>query len=247
VLLLSADDYLLPGALSRATFLMDEHPEIGFVFGNNLDLDDTGVMQLSITEAWPNSNAPHHILSGSEFMQVSRSRNVVPTPTAVIRTTLQKRVGGYRVELPHTADMYMWLLLASFGSVGVVGAAQAVYRRHAANMSLSYRWLADFRQREAAIVMFIDECGERLANRNAIRRSMLQSLALDVVSAGSKAFNEGLIEQSTELLAYAEQKFPAVRSTRAWAKVSAKRLIGHSAWMAIKGPVRRTREKLRPS
>src|SRR6516165_7020222 len=33
LLLLSADDYLLPGALDRAAALLDAHPEVGFVFG----------------------------------------------------------------------------------------------------------------------------------------------------------------------------------------------------------------------
>ena len=42
MLLLSADDYLLPGALSRAANLMDAHPEVGFTFGNVIELSDSG-------------------------------------------------------------------------------------------------------------------------------------------------------------------------------------------------------------
>ena len=42
MLLLSADDYLLPGALSRAADLMDANPELGFVFGNVIELSDSG-------------------------------------------------------------------------------------------------------------------------------------------------------------------------------------------------------------
>ena len=41
-LLLSADDYLLPGALSRAAELMDAHPEVGLTFGNVIELGDGG-------------------------------------------------------------------------------------------------------------------------------------------------------------------------------------------------------------
>jgi glycosyltransferase involved in cell wall biosynthesis len=40
MLILSADDYLLPGALSRAAHLMDAHPEVGFTFGNVMELND---------------------------------------------------------------------------------------------------------------------------------------------------------------------------------------------------------------
>ena len=42
MLLLSADDYLLPGALRRAADLMDAHPEVGFAFGNAIELSDSG-------------------------------------------------------------------------------------------------------------------------------------------------------------------------------------------------------------
>src|SRR5207253_8052097 len=42
MLLLSADDYLLPGALSRATGLMEAHPEVGFTFGKAIELSDSG-------------------------------------------------------------------------------------------------------------------------------------------------------------------------------------------------------------
>src|ERR1700692_1707112 len=42
MLILSADDYLLPGALQRATALMDRCPEAGFSFGNLIQLGEDG-------------------------------------------------------------------------------------------------------------------------------------------------------------------------------------------------------------
>jgi glycosyltransferase involved in cell wall biosynthesis len=44
VLLLSADDYLLPGALTRAVRVMEMHSEVGLVFGNAYELMDGGSM-----------------------------------------------------------------------------------------------------------------------------------------------------------------------------------------------------------
>jgi glycosyltransferase involved in cell wall biosynthesis len=236
VLLLSADDYLLPGALGRAASLMDEHPDVGFVFGNSLVLEDTGVMRSATTEASPASAVAYRVLSGHDFIQLSGSRNIVPTPTAVVRTVLQKRVGGYRAELPHTADMHMWLMLAAHAAVGVTSAAQAVYRRHSGNMSLGYRWLNDLKHREAAINAFLIEFSSQLQHAGAVRNALMRSLALDVVGAASEAFNQGQLTLSTELLSYAKQVFPSVRGTWAWTKVSAKRLIGRSAWRTIQRP-----------
>lgn len=42
MLLLSADDYLLPGALSRSVELMDDHPSVAFTFGGAVVLDQRG-------------------------------------------------------------------------------------------------------------------------------------------------------------------------------------------------------------
>src|SRR3954465_11972265 len=42
MLLLSADDYLLPGALSRSVDLMDNHPSVAFTFGSAVVLDQCG-------------------------------------------------------------------------------------------------------------------------------------------------------------------------------------------------------------
>ena len=57
------------------------------------------------------------IMSGTEFTELGESRNIVPTPTAIVRTAMQKQVDGYRFELPHSGDMEMWLRLASKASL----------------------------------------------------------------------------------------------------------------------------------
>jgi hypothetical protein len=233
VLLLSADDYLLPGALNRAASLMDEHPDVGFVFGNSLVLEDAGVMRAATTEVSPVSAVPHRIFPGPCFIKLSGARNIVPTPTAVVRTALQKRVGGYRVELPHTADMHMWLMLAAHAPVGVINEAQAVYRRHSGNMSLGYRWLSDLKHREAAISAFLVEFGNQLQEASTARKALMRSLAIDAVGAASEAFNRGEPDLSVELLSYAKRVFPPVRATWAWVKVNVKRLIGRGAWSAV--------------
>jgi hypothetical protein len=51
------------------------------------------------------------VLSGLEFITLSGARNIAPTPTAVVRTRLQKELGGYPPELPHAGDFEMWLWL----------------------------------------------------------------------------------------------------------------------------------------
>ena len=48
-----------------------------------------------------------------------------------MRTSLQKRVGGYDARLPHAADLELWMRLAANADVGFLrGVDQAYYRLH---------------------------------------------------------------------------------------------------------------------
>lgn len=125
-LLLSADDYLVPGALRRAVELMEAHDEIGFTFGKAFDRVDgelrtrnvinNAVAALARKSRWTILDGPQFFA----FMASMLSVNVIRTATVVVRTELQKRVGGYRHELPHAGDLEMWLRLAAHASVGVL-------------------------------------------------------------------------------------------------------------------------------
>ena len=84
-------------------------------------------------------------LEGCEFIEFSGAHNLVATCSAVVRTELQKRLGGYRNELPHTGDMEMWLRFAAHAAVGFIPAYQGVYRQHKTNMSTAYYFISDGR------------------------------------------------------------------------------------------------------
>src|SRR5215469_4984355 len=122
MLLLSADDYLLPGALKRAADLMDAYPEVGFTFGNVIELSASGREMPTKKIVYATNNSDICILEGRDFIELSGADNLVATCSAIVRTELQKRVGGYRHDLPHTGDMEMWLRFAAHASVGFVSA-----------------------------------------------------------------------------------------------------------------------------
>jgi glycosyltransferase involved in cell wall biosynthesis len=241
MLLLSADDYLLSGALSRAVALLDAHPEVGFAFGRALGFTVRGDDHLAGKRR---TEADVEILTGERFLKVSDSRNIVPTPTAVVRTALQKRLGGYAPELPHTGDMEMWYRFAAHGHVGVLGAYQAVYRVHTANMSSSYlkRYrLPDVDQRRAAIELFFRKHGASIPRGRNLREAMLLSLATDAVSIASSAFNVADFEACDDVVRYALALAPGVRRSRAWMKLACKRQLGLHRWQALDSVVRRLR------
>jgi hypothetical protein len=213
---------------------MDDRPDIGFTFGNAVILHPG-----DRTEAiFPlgSRDEPTIVMSGADFAGRSGAGNIVPTPTAVVRTTLQKRVGGYRPELPHSGDMEMWLRLASHGAVGFINGDQAVYRRHDANMSLAYaadNMLSDLRERRKALAAFFATGGRPLAGDPGLRRMLLRSLARQAVGRASMAFNAGSLEAADAIAAFALEVSPDVGRTWPWAKLACKRAVGHAGWRAL--------------
>jgi glycosyltransferase involved in cell wall biosynthesis len=244
MLLLSADDYLLPGALARACDLLDRHPEVGFVFGRAFGGRPTGLHGEARLAGKRRTEDDVEILSGERFLEVSGCRAIVPTPTAVVRMSLQRRLGGYRSDLPHTGDMEMWYRFAAHGAVGVLGAFQAVYRLHGANMSHTYFTtyrLPDLRHRQAAIETFFSNDGKRMRRAAALRNGMIRSLAKDATGFASAAFNDGDLQACDELSAYALTLTPAVRFSAPWMKLECKRRLGLRRWRAVAPVVKRLR------
>jgi len=242
MLLLSADDYLLPGALSRAADLMEGHSEVGFTFGKAIELSDSGNERpiTSIIEAT-------RILEGREFIELSGAGNLVPTCTAVVRTELQKRLGGYRRELPHTGDMEMWLRFAAHASVGFISEDQGVYRQHRTNMSTAYYsnsdgrvvytkhgCLADLHQRKSAIDCFSEHCHDVLPRDEHVCRGLYRRLSELAVGRASAAFNDGEMEESGHLSDFALAVCPEIKSSSAWIKLTCKRWIGARTWRAVR-------------
>jgi glycosyltransferase involved in cell wall biosynthesis len=236
MLILSADDYLLPGALARAAALMDGHPEVGMTIGRAIELQEDGSKHLSNIHFHIDEGIRWSIVTGSEFIQRSGSRNIVSTPTAVVRTQLQKKLGGYRQELPHTGDMEMWLRFAAHGSVGIVHDCQAAYRRHSSNMSIHYSeesGLPDLQQRKAALEWFF-ESNDYVSSHPRLCSRLLRLLSVDAISRASRAFNEGKIEISDDIAGFAVKLCPEVKRSWPWVKLACKRLVGFRAWTLLR-------------
>jgi hypothetical protein len=102
MLLLSADDYLLPGALRRAADLMDAYPEVGFTFGNAVELSDSGNETPIKSIIDVTNDSDKRILAGRELIELSGADNLVATCSAVVRTELQKAGGYQNCRIPAT-------------------------------------------------------------------------------------------------------------------------------------------------
>ena len=222
-LLLSADDYLLPGALARATRLMDEHEDVAFVFGRALLADDTGPSEHLVPLSRGIVRNGNTVLPARQFVALASARNIVPTPPAVVRTSVQQAVGGYRADLPHTGDMEMWLRLATRGNVGYVDIEQAVYRLHGTNMSKGYSGLDDLVARQKALAAFFDEGVTRIDASGALKRDCLKRLSGEAFRSARAALNRGDNEAAARLQDYGLELSPTARLSTSWLKLMAKR------------------------
>ncbi len=235
-LLLSADDYLLPGALGRAAALMRDNPDVGFAFGNALVAEPDGVITRRVDPLGERNVPPMQVLSGPQFMRLSGASNLVPTPTAVVRTALQKHVGGYHKELPHAGDMEMWLRLASHAGVGYINEDQAVYRRHASNMSLQYYGqsiLPDLRQRKHAFDILFRQGADSLKTDEKLRRFLARDLGKESLRLAGMAFNNSDLATAAAIQRFALEVSPEVRNSLPWIKLACKRIIGPRYWYAL--------------
>lgn len=137
VALVSADDLLSPGALSRATDLMMAHPRVGLVYG--LPMEFHGEKRCTVENAaLPRSSWT--IWPGLEWLRLAclRGRNFIFSPEVVMRTAAMRQIGPYNADLPHSADFEYWLRTAAGWDVGRInGPAQAYYRVHGGNMHLT--------------------------------------------------------------------------------------------------------------
>jgi len=175
-LLLSADDMLAPGAMRRAIDVLDAHPDVVLLYGDVLQFSD-------VPPAEPKTGASElNIWGGQDFIRKCCEEvwNPISTPAAVVRTSAQKDVGGYRPALPHAGDREMWLRLATRGNVAELrDCVQAFYRLHEQNMHKQYFYdfLINEREFRTTYAMFFEHSGAYVRDSGTLQRLCSQRLA----------------------------------------------------------------------
>jgi glycosyltransferase involved in cell wall biosynthesis len=204
-LLLSADDLLVPGSLERASGIMDENPDIVMTHGNGVEWQDhlPAPTEISIGDgSWNREDLIRDICAGGA--------NRVVTPTAIVRTWVQKSIGGYEIDLRDCADMAMWLRFAAEGSIARIHAVQAIYRRHVSNMSAFYyaEKLRDYKQRKAAFDKFFRTSPNLPSNAVDLEQQAYRRLAEQAYWTGVRQLLLGRASNGRALLDFATDIAP---------------------------------------
>jgi len=189
LVLLSADDMLTPGSLSRASSLLDSHPEVGMVYGRCVLFESGNSLPPYHN---PLGLGAHHIYDGLDWLELAckRGKTWVASPEVVVRTDLQHRLGGYLPELPHSGDNEMWMRFAVHASVGkLLEADQAYYRIHSNSMTsrLFSTEAKDIDQRKLAFERIFRDYRNLIPNWQRLKKRADRSLATDALWAIIKA------------------------------------------------------------
>lgn len=206
--LISADDLLAPGALARATAVLDAHPEVGFVYGRAVNWDDSLPLPAARTESTGTT-----VWTGPEWLRIvcGLGHTVITSPEVVVRTSVQQRIGGYLPALPHTADVELWMRFAAHGGVAYVkGADQAYYRQHGTQMTIERVPLVDLLQRKAAYDALFDAHGDAIADAGRLRRRAERQMAKEALWRACRAYERRRMDSDPvdELVAFALETYP---------------------------------------
>ena len=220
VVLLSADDALAPGALARATALMEAHPSVGIVYGHPLVFEHDLPQPAGRLRSWT-------VWSGRDWIErrCRSGRNCIMNPEVVLRTSVQRAIGGYDPELPHSADLAMWMRAATLSDVGRVnGPAQGFYRVHASSMQrTTYAGhVIDLEGLLDAFRTVLLAPGSGVADGEELFATARRSLAVFALEYARSAADHGRAaeEPIEDYLAFAARTWPASRETRTWRAIS---------------------------
>jgi hypothetical protein len=229
VVLLSADDMLTPGALSRAVKFLDAHQNVGFVYGHPLHFRQGQPLPVARTTVRGSTVWPGHWWLEKRFRD---GKSVITCPEVVVRTSVQKQAGGYNTSLHHSMDTEMWLRLATYADVGYLrGVDQAYYRLHGNNMSMSRPLLVDVQERKLAYDAALEQCADRLPDRAELSDAVHRSLSREALWAAARAYDRGRTEQTpvNELIAFAFECRPDAGRTLLYRALQLRQRIGPRA------------------
>jgi glycosyltransferase involved in cell wall biosynthesis len=230
VTLLSADDELPPGSLERSVRLMKAHPTVGMVYGGIEEFGGT-----STTPATPARRSREIVHAGPAWLR-KRCReavNVVPTPGTVLRTDVQRAVGGYDPVLTHAGDFDMWLRVALVADIGyAAGPPQGRYRVHGSSMSDAvYREkLEDVRQRKLVFDSLFAHHSTELARAGIQAGPTYARLASQPLWWACRAYETNAVDPAalSRWLAFAEETYAGSRTLRAHRALRRRQLLGAS-------------------
>jgi glycosyltransferase involved in cell wall biosynthesis len=127
--LLHSDDLLLPDFYERVFNIIDNQPEIGFVFSPSFYIDHTGRI-IGDTGILESNNGVVN-----EWLTLIFCEQLIQTPSIVVKTQIYRELGGFRSDLRCAEDWEMWVRISILYNGYYIPERLSKYRVH--NLSTS--------------------------------------------------------------------------------------------------------------
>jgi glycosyltransferase involved in cell wall biosynthesis len=130
----NADDYLLPGAVTKAVETLNRLPDVGLVYSNYIAYEEeTGAFQ-------------KHRMKQATVGALVNERNWIPHPTAFFRKDVAAAVGGVDPRWDLALDWDFFIRIAKISKIHWVDDYWAVFRVHQSQRAYAHRfdsWTAE--------------------------------------------------------------------------------------------------------
>lgn len=128
---LNSDDTFLPGAVSWAVDYLQQHPDVGIVYGDTLFTNPDG-------SPIERSRPPKGFEPGFDYEKfVLRCENPIPQPSAFIRRSVIEQVGLLEPDYYYFMDWEFWLRAGMKHKVVYVPELLSTYRLHAESKTVA--------------------------------------------------------------------------------------------------------------
>ena len=138
-----ADDIMLEDALQKSVAFLDQHPEVGFCYGQVYKIDEDG-RQMRMRSL---RGAKHTcVREGKEQITRMLFRGDISPSAVVTRRSCLNEVGFFDTSIRMGEDIDLWLRLSRRYSVGYIAEPLAKYRVHLNSITgrRSFKALKDF-------------------------------------------------------------------------------------------------------
>ena len=133
LLIMDADDILIPSSLSSLMQKIDEDPQISVVFGPKSSFGNWGISGISFPD-FLEPDAIHKL--------VQEGHNVINHSGTIFRKSWFLKLGGYSVSFLRAADLNLWYRGLGFGTYAMIKQPVVYYRMESRFPSYKY-WYAN--------------------------------------------------------------------------------------------------------
>jgi len=204
--LISADDCLRSRhVLQKYVDLLDQRPEVGFVFCPSMSLVNGKEAGVDGWTAWPGNK--DQIISGREVVRHSAYACAVAAPAGMVRGECYTRKGLFRTDLPRTSDYYLWAMFGAIYDAGYFAEPMVYYRQHSSSMETTAT-------QEQPVSLFEEKLRALWTVKKEVEKSGIQGVSSDFHRGLTREYTWRLVDMEIENAPYGRTWDAAIKEIR---------------------------------